>query len=44
MPPAVPQLVVLDTETTGLDPERDRIVDIGAVRLDARLETVDRFA
>ena len=43
MPAAVPQLVVLDTETTGLDPERDRIVDIGAVRLGPRLETVDAF-
>ena len=40
---APPQLVVLDTETTGLDPERDRIIDIGAVRLGPDLEVRDRF-
>ena len=40
---ALPQLVVLDTETTGLDPERDRIIDIGAVRLGPELEVRDRF-
>ena len=40
---APPELVVLDTETTGLDPCRDRVIEIGAVRLDARLRVVDRF-
>ena len=40
---APPQLVVLDTETTGLDAERDRIIDIGAVRLGPELEDRDRF-
>ena len=43
MPPSAPQLVVLDTETTGLDPERDRIVDIGAVRLGRGLESGESF-
>ncbi|MCX6363457.1 MAG: exonuclease domain-containing protein [Actinobacteria bacterium] len=40
---APPQLVVLDTETTGLDPERERIFEIGAVRLGADLEVRERF-
>jgi DNA polymerase III epsilon subunit family exonuclease len=40
---ALPQLVVLDTETTGLDAERDRIFDIGAVRLGPGLDVCERF-
>ena len=43
MPAALPQLVVLDTETTGLDPQRDRVIDIGAVRLGPDFEINDRF-
>ena len=43
MPRARPQFVVVDTETTGLDPLTDRVIDIGAVRLDADLDVVDRF-
>ena len=36
--------VVLDTETTGLDTSRDRIVEIGAVRLDpGRIGPADAF-
>ncbi len=43
MPRAHPHFVVVDTETTGLDPLTDRVIDIGAVRLNADLEVVDRF-
>jgi len=44
MPAAAPfQLVVLDTETTGLDAEHDRIIDIGAVRLGPDLDVRARF-
>ncbi len=40
MPAPARELVVVDTETTGLDPVRDRVVEIGAVRLDAGLRVV----
>ena len=43
MPAARPHFVVVDTETTGLDPLTDHIIDVGAVRLDEGLAVVDRF-
>ena len=43
MPPAPPRFVVLDTETTGLDPN-DRLIELGAVRLDAALQVTERFS
>lgn len=36
-------LVVFDLETTGLDPERDEIREIGAVALDENYEVIDEF-
>ncbi len=38
-----PLMVGIDTETTGLDPLSDRIIDVGAVRLDDALRVTDRF-
>ena len=43
MPRTRPLFVVVDTETTGLDPRTDHVIDIGAVRLDEDLQVVDRF-
>lgn len=43
MPRAHPRLVVVDTETTGLDPTADRLIDVGAVRLGDDLDVTGRF-
>jgi DNA polymerase III epsilon subunit family exonuclease len=42
MPPA-DQYIAFDLETTGLNPEFDRIVEIGAVRFDAQGRELGRF-
>ena len=44
MPAPVPHVVVLDTETTGLDPATSRMIDIGAVRLGPDLRVEERFS
>ena len=43
MAAAPPELVFIDTETTGLDPVHDHIIELGAVRTNARLAVVERF-
>ncbi|HEX6032509.1 MAG TPA: exonuclease domain-containing protein, partial [Tepidiformaceae bacterium] len=39
----VKSFVALDVETTGLDPERDRITEVGAVRCDAEGRVLETF-
>jgi len=44
--PSVGEYVAFDLETTGLDPERDRVIEVGAVAftLDAVTDTLQRLA
>ncbi len=44
MPDPRPELVFIDTETTGLDPVADRIIELGAVRLGPDLRERERFS
>src|SRR5699024_1581397 len=42
--PLAPRFAVIDVETTGLDPERERIVEIAIVRADAQGRPIDHWA
>src|SRR5699024_10510098 len=42
--PLAPRFAVIDVETTGLDPERERIVEIAIVRADAHGRPIDHWA
>ena len=33
------RIIIFDTETTGVEPERERIIELGAVALEAGTET-----
>ncbi len=44
MPVTPPRIVILDTETTALDPRDGRLIDLGAVRLGPGLATEERFS
>jgi len=37
------EIVAFDLETTGVDPEEDRIIQFGAVKLDGNLKEIDRL-
>jgi len=43
-PPAARRALVIDVETTGLDPARHACIELGAVLLDEELETVWEFS
>ncbi|HJC69925.1 MAG TPA: AAA family ATPase, partial [Candidatus Brachybacterium intestinipullorum] len=42
--PLAPRFAVIDVETTGLDPERERIVEIAIVRADEHGRPIDHWA
>jgi Rad3-related DNA helicase/DNA polymerase III epsilon subunit-like protein len=44
MPVTPPRIVVLDTETTALDPREGRLIDIGALRLGPGLAVEESFS
>lgn len=37
------RILFFDLETTGLDPSRDRILEVGAILVGSKLEVIDRF-
>ncbi|MCA9444828.1 MAG: 3'-5' exonuclease, partial [Candidatus Omnitrophica bacterium] len=41
--PQSPDLVFVDTETTGFSPYSDEVIEIAAIRVDGALEELDRF-